>query len=129
MSAFADLPKSWQVWNEDEAGSAILVYRPDVFDSQQFPAFCLPTIRVSQRPPTERRRRAGSTHEGWWVWLTLEPEVRVQSVDADFDTRPAAVAGAVELAERFDAGDVDFRDAYQIPREDYLDELDDLTGD
>jgi len=24
----------------------------------------LPTIRVSQRPPTERRRRAGSTHEG-----------------------------------------------------------------
>ena len=129
MTAFGDLPESWRVWNEDDTGSAILVYRPDVFDSQQYPAPCLPTIRVSQRPPTERRRRAGSTHEGWYVWLALEPEVRVKSVDAAFDTRPEAVAGAVDLAERFDGGAVDYRGAYQVPRDDYLDELDDLTGE
>jgi hypothetical protein len=129
MTAFGDLPESWQVWNEDEAGSAILVYRPDVFDSQQYPAPCLPTIHLSQRPPTQRRRRAGSTHDGWYVSLTLEPEVRVKAVDARFDAREAAAAGAVDLARRFDAGDVDHRGAYQAPRDDYLDELDDLTGD
>ncbi|WP_232701738.1 DUF5820 family protein [Halobacterium wangiae] len=129
MTAFGDLPESWRVWNEDDAGDAILVYRPDVFDSQQFPAPCLPTIRVSQRPPTQRRRRAGSTNEGWFVWLGLEPEVRVKAVDAAFDTRAEAVAGAVDLAARFDDGAVDYRGAYQIPRDDYLDELDDLTGE
>lgn len=128
MTAFGDLPESWRVWNED-GGSAIVVFRPDVFDSQQYPAPCLPTIHVSQRPPTQRRRRAGSKPEGWYVSLTLEPEVRVRSADASFDTREAAVAGAVDLAERFDSGVVDYRSAYQVPRDDYLDELDELTGE
>ena len=129
MTAFGDLPESWRVWNEDHGGSAILVYRPDVFDSQQYPAPCLPTIHLSQRPPTQRRRRAGSTTDGWYVSLTLEPEVRVKSVDSSFDTRDEAVAGAVDLAERFDARDIDYRGAYQVPRDDYLDELDELTGE
>jgi hypothetical protein len=122
-----DLPDGWRVWNDDE-GATILVYRPDVFDTQQFPAPCLPTIRVTQRPPTERKRRAGSNPSGWFVSLRLEPEVRVKSADQGFETREAAADGARDLAERFAAGDVDYRDAYQIPREDYLDELDDLTG-
>lgn len=127
MSAFDDLPEGWRVWNDDEGG-AILVYRPDVFDTQQHPAPCLPTIRVTSRPPTERKRRAHSAPEGWFVALRLEPEVRVKDADARFDSREAAEAGAVDLAARFDAGDVDYRGAYQIPRDDYLDELDELTG-
>jgi hypothetical protein len=122
-----DLPDGWRVWNDDE-GTTILVYRPDVFDTQQFPAPCLPTIRVTQRPPTERKRRAGSNPSGWFVSLRLEPEVRVKSADAGFETREAAEDGARDLAERFAAGDVDYRGAYQIPREGYLDELDALTG-
>lgn len=123
-----DLPDGWRVWNDDE-GTTILVFRPDVFDSQQFPAPCLPTLRVTQRPPTERKRRAGSNPSGWFVSLRLEPEVRVKSADAHFETREAAEEGARDLAARFAAGDVDYRGAYQIPRDDYLDELDALTGD
>ena len=128
MSGYGDLPEAWQVWTEDPQGGDILVFRPDVFDTQAYPAPCLPTIQVAQRPPTQRKRRAGSNPEGWWVSLTLEPEVRVRDADATFDSRTAAVAGAVDLAERFGAGDVDYRGAYQIPREAYLDRLDELTG-
>jgi len=128
MSGYGDLPESWQVWTEDAQGGDILVFRPDVFDTQAYPAACLPTIQVAERPPDQRKRRAGSDPDGWWVSLTLEPEVRVRDADANFDTRTAAVAGAVDLAERFAEGNVDYRAAYQVPRDDYLDELDDLTG-
>jgi len=127
MTAFDDLPEGWRVWNDGEDG-AILVYRPDVFDTQQFPAPCLPTVRVARRPPTERKRRSHSAPDSWFVSLRLEPEVRVKDADARFDSRDAADAAAVDLAARFHAGDVDYRGAYQIPRDDYLDELDDLTG-
>jgi hypothetical protein len=128
MSGYGALPDDWQVWTEDPDAGDILVYRPDVFDSEAYPAPCLPTIQVAQRPPTRRKQRAGSNPEGWWVSLTLEPEVRVKAADESFDSRTAAVEGAVDLAERFAAGDVDYRAAYQLPREDYLDELDALTG-
>ncbi|MFB6270972.1 MAG: DUF5820 family protein [Halobacterium sp.] len=123
-----ELADGWQVWNDDE-GTTILVYRPDVFDGQDFPAECIPTIRVTQRPPSQRKRRAGSDPSGWFVSLRLEPEVRVKDADGSFDTREAAEDGARDLAERFAAGDVDYRGAYQIPREHYLDELDELTGE
>jgi len=128
MSGYGDLPEGWQVWTEDARGGDIVVFRPDVFDSQEYPAPCLPTIQVAQRPPNQQKRRAGSNPEGWWVSLTLEPEVRVRDADARFDSRSAAVAGAVDLAERFADGNVDYRGAYQIPREEYLDGLDELTG-
>jgi hypothetical protein len=128
MPTFEDLPAGWRVWNEDDAGTAILVYRPDVFDSQQYPAPCLPTIHLTRRPPEQRKRRSNSAPGGWYVSLTLEPEVRVRDADASFDARDDAVAGAIDLAERFDAGDVDYRGAYQVPRDDYLAELDELTG-
>jgi hypothetical protein len=128
MAGYADLPDGWQVWTEDAEAGDVLVYRPDVFDSDTYPAPCLPTIQVAQRPPTRRKQRSGSNLDGWWVSLTLEPEVRVKSADQSFDSRTAAAEGAVDLAARFAAGDVDFRAAYQIPREDYLDELDALTG-
>jgi hypothetical protein len=128
MSGYGDLPEGWQVWTEDPQGGDIIVFRPDVFDSQSFPAPCLPTVQVAERPPDQRKRRAGSEPDGWWVSLTLEPEVRVRDADARFDSRTAAVEGAVDLAERFAAGDVDYRAAYQVPRDDYLDRLDELTG-
>lgn len=128
MNVLEMLPENWEVWNEDPNGSTILVYRPDVFDSHQYPAPCLPTIQVAQRPPTQRKRRAGSEHDSWYVWLALEPEVRVKDEDAKFDSHSDAVDAAIGLAARFDEGDVDYRGAYQIPREEYLDELDELTG-
>ncbi|WP_232685951.1 DUF5820 family protein [Halobacterium zhouii] len=129
MSELETLPESWEVWNEDPGGSTILVYRPDVFDSHQYPAPCLPTIQVAQRPPTQRKRRATTEYDSWHVSLALEPEVRVKDEDATFDTHGAAVEAAIELAARFDDGDVDYRGAYQVPRDEYLERLDGLTGD
>jgi hypothetical protein len=60
------------------------------------------------------------------VTLYLEPEVN-RDPDA-YDGLPAAVEAAEALTRRFSAGDVDYRELYQVPREEYLDELDALTG-
>ena len=46
---------------------------------------------------------------------------RESSVDAN-------AAAAVDVAERFSAGDVDYRAAYQVPREAYFDRLDEYVG-
>lgn len=124
----ADLPAGWTVWTEEDGGRLVLAFRPDEFDGAEYPAPCLPTLTVGRRPPTERKRRAGSTPQGWHVALFLEPEVRVRSMDQRCETRTAAVAAAVEAARDFAAGDVDYRAAYQVPRETYLDALDAATG-
>lgn len=122
------LPPGWEVWNEEAEGRVILAYHPDVFNGADFDAACLPTITVApggspdQHP--ERRKRS----ERWHVALYLEPTVRARGRDASFETRSAAVEGALEVAERFSAGAVDYRGAYMDPREDYLDELDRLVG-
>jgi len=120
----AGLSEAWTVWNRTEE-KLILAYRPDVFDSQRFPAPCLPTMYLTRG---KRTRRPGATRSGedWYVTLYLEPEVE-RSPDSYAD-REAAVAGAVELANRFAAGELDYRALYQVPREDYLDELDERTG-
>ncbi|MFO7833249.1 MAG: DUF5820 family protein [Halohasta sp.] len=121
-----ELPAGWRVWNAESEGRVILAYRPDVFDSAAFPAACLPTIYVTNGSP-RRRPGAGSVDtDHWQVKLFVEPEVAV-GTDA-FDDRPAAVDGAVETARAFAAGEVDYREAYQVPRDDYLDRLDELTG-
>ena len=118
------LPDEWTVWNRTET-ELILAYRPDVFDSEAFPAPCLPTIYLTRGKRT-RRPGADRTGEDWYVTLYLEPEVDHQAaVVAD---RDAAVAAAVELAADFAAGEFDFRSLYQVPREAYLAELDTLTG-
>lgn len=118
------LAEEWTVWNRTER-KLILAYRPDVFDSERFPAPCLPTIYLTQGKRT-RRPGADRTGEDWYVTLYLEPEVDHQAeVVAD---REAAVGAAVALANDFAAGDFDFRALYQVPREAYLAELDDLTG-
>lgn len=121
LSALTD---DWTVWNQTEE-KLILAYRPDVFDTEGFPAPCLPTIYLTRGRRT-RRPGADRTGQDWYVTLYLEPEVER---DADsYEARDAAVDGAVQLANRFADGELDYRSLYQVPREAYLDELDDLTG-
>lgn len=120
-----DPPPGWTVWNDEPRGRRILVFRPDVFnESNDLPAPCLPTILVSNRSraarPGASRVRTGT----WHTVLTLEPEV--EAVTAEFDSREAAVAGANDLARRFAEGGIDYRAAYQVPREAYFERLDDV---
>lgn len=123
--SFDAVAEGWTVWS-DGREKAVLAYRPDVFDSQAFPAPCLPTIYLSKG---RRRRKPGKQtrpDDPWYVTLALEPEV---DRDADsYDSREAAEAGANDLAARFASGELDYRSLYQVPREDYLDKLDELTG-
>lgn len=122
-----DLAAGWQVWNADER-RLILAYRPDVFDGGAFPHECLPTIYVTQG---RRNRRPGTSRDPdpdapWMVTLFFEPEV--DAGVEKYPTREAAVEGACELARRFSRGDVDYREVYQLPREEYFAKLDELTG-
>lgn len=127
MSALDSPPEGWTVWNENNDGRVILAYRPDVFDAASFPAACLPTLyltkgRHSDRRPGPERRGA----DQWFVTLYLEPEI--SAPEQQFDTRAAAIEGLFDLAAAFAAGEVDYRDLYQVPREEYFDRLDELTG-
>ncbi|WP_435065719.1 DUF5820 family protein [Halobaculum sp. EA56] len=118
------LPEGWSVWTDEPGGRAIVVYRPDVFDAGRFPAPCLPTVYLTNG---SRRARPGAgqrTTDEWHVTLFLEPEVEVES--RRFDDRAAALAGVHDVTGRFADGEVDYRGAYQVPRDDYLDELDAL---
>lgn len=122
-----DLPDGWTVWNDEPGGRRILAYRPDVFDSDQFPAACLPTLYVAAGAPN---RPAGETRIGtpdvWRVEFFLEPEVEVIPARTH-DSRETALDDARDLADRFVRGELDYRAAYQVPREKYLDRLDELT--
>lgn len=120
-----EAPAGWTLWNDEPDGRRILVYRPDVFKESDFPAECLPTIFVSngsrgQRPGAKPRNVT------WNVTLYLEPQVEAPS--ETYDSREEAVSAAEELAREFDDGEVDYRSLYQVPREEYFDRLDDLTG-
>lgn len=123
---FEGLPEGWQVWSEERT-KVVLTYRPDVFDSDAYPAPCLPTIYVTKG---RRGRRPGrptpDPNDAWYVTLFLEPEV--QGEQQAFETEAAAVSGATELAASFADGDVDYRSLYQVPREEYFEQLDALTG-
>jgi len=123
--AFEAVADGWTVWT-DGTEKAVLVYRPDVFDSDAYPAPCLPTVYVTKGKRSRKPGRDTRPDDPWYVTLYLEPEV---DRDADsFDTREAAEAAARDLAARFDDGGIDYRALYQVPREDYLDKLDELTG-
>lgn len=119
-----DLPDGWTVWHEEAGGRAILAYRPDVFDTERFPAPCLPTIYLS--PGSPRRRPGASRADGWTITLFLEPEVDARVETAD--TRETGVDVALDLARAFASGDIDYRAVYQVPRENYFDRLDELVG-
>jgi hypothetical protein len=124
--ALAELPDGWTVWT-DEGDTAVLVYRPDVFDTAAFPAPCLPTIYLTKG---RRDRRPGPNDpdpdDPWYVTLYLEPDVSRPPETAD--TRTGAEDVALGIAERFVGGAIDFRGLYQVPREDYLDRLAELVG-
>lgn len=128
MHTLADLPDGWTVWNDEDDGEVVVVFRPDVFDSEAFPAACLPTLRVTrgdpERRPAAERRRA----DDWHVTVYLEPEVTLP-LSPSFPDRRAAVDGSVDVARRFAAGEFDLRGAYQVPREAYLDRLTALVGE
>jgi hypothetical protein len=120
-----ELPDGWRVWAE-ENDRLVLAYRPDVFDGGRFPAPCLPTVYVTRgqrdrRPGPERARP-----EEWFVTLYLEPDVS-HELSARPD-RGAALGAARELAGEFADGRFDYRGLYQLPREAYLEKLDELTG-
>lgn len=124
--ALEDVPEGWVVWHE-EPTKLVLAYRPDLFDSEAFPAPCLPTVYATKG---KRDRRPGRNipdpDDSWYVTLYLEPDV---SRDTDsYDSRDAAAAGVRDVARAFHTGDVDYRALYQVPREAYLDRLDELTG-
>ena len=122
---FDDVPSGWRVWTDSER-KAVLVYRPDVFDSDDFPAPCLPTIYVTKGKRRRLPGRQTRPNDPWYVTLFLEPAV---DRDADtYDTRAAAETGARDLAAAFAAGEVDYRDLYQVPREAYFERLDELIG-
>lgn len=124
--AVEDPADGWEVWNEGRHRT-VLVYRPDVFDSGTYPAPCLPTLYLTKG----RRRRRPGRHEPdpgepWYVRLYLEPEITHDELQ--FESHQAATDGALDLAARFAAGEIDYRSLYQVPRPEYLDRLDELTG-
>ena len=118
------LDSGWKIWNEEEV-RLVLVYRPDVFDGGELPAPCMPTIYVTRG---RRDRRPGGERVGadWFVTLYLEPDVDCGT--ERYERREEAVDAAVDLAEAFATGQIDYRGEYQVPREDYFDRLDELTG-
>lgn len=124
--SFDGVASGWTVWSE-ERDRSVLVYRPDVFDTDDFPAPCLPTLYVTKG---RRGRRPGrdvpDPEDPWYVTLFLEPEVTGR--ESQFESREAAIEGAIEIAREFQTGAVDYRAAYQVPRDAYLDRLDELTG-
>ena len=122
-----DPPSGWTVWNDEPRGRRILVFRPEVFnESNDLPAPCLPTILISNRSRAPRPGAARVRTGTWHAVLTLEPEV--EAVAEKFDSRAAAVEGANELARRFAGGGIDYREAYQVPREAYFEQLDEVVG-
>jgi hypothetical protein len=120
------LPPGWTVWS-DEPKRVVLVYRPDIFDSDAFPAPCLPTIYASKG---RRDRRPGPNDPDpdtpWFVTLHLEPEIADEPKTAT--TRREAEALASKIAAAFANGELDLRAFYQVPREDYLERIDALVG-
>lgn len=120
-------PDGWTLWNDEPRGRRILVFRPDVFNEREgLPAPCLPTILVSNRSRAPRPGSSRVRTTTWHVVLTLEPEV--EAVAESYDSREAAIGGAHDLARRFAAGEIDYRDAYQVPREAYFERLDEVVG-
>lgn len=119
------LAAGWRLWNE-EPTKLILAFRPDVFDGEEVPAECMPTIYVTRG---KRSRRPGSERVGdqWFVTLYLEPDV--DDGGAAYDTKDDAIEAARELTAAFAAGAVDYRDLYQVPREEYFAKLDEHVGE
>jgi len=124
--SFDVLAAGWELWNREQR-MVILTYRPDIFDSESFPAPCLPTIHI--RKGTQSRhpgRDDPDPEDPWYVTLYLEPEI--EGPRQQYDSKAEARDGALELAEQFATGEIDYRGIYQVPRPKYFEKLDELTG-
>jgi hypothetical protein len=123
---FDKLPEGWEVWSADQR-RVVLTYRPDVFDTDAYPAACLPTITVTKG---QRGRRPGRPDpdpaDPWYATLYLEPEIEAEK--SACEAREGARETALAFAARFADGDIDYRECYQVPRPDYFARLDELTG-
>lgn len=119
-------PSGWELWNAEPDGRVILAFRPDVFDADAFPAECLPTIYVTNGARNARPGSGQYETPEWHVVLFLEPEIEARS--ETYDDREAALAAARDVGARFAAGEIAYRDPYQVPREEYFAKLDELTG-
>lgn len=121
------LGEGWTVWSAED-DRIVLAYRPDVFNGSTFPAPCLPTVYVARGRPNRRPKSDPRTRRdtAWTVTLRLEPDVEHSSVR--YDSRTDAVEEAERVTTRFADGEVDYRSTYQVPREAYLETLDELTG-
>jgi len=53
----------------------------------------------------------------------------IEAIAETYESPEAGAAAAVDVAERFVAGDVDYRAAYQVPREEYFERLDEYVGE
>lgn len=124
--SFDTLPDGWVIWNDEPEGRAILAYRPDVFNTEDFPAPCMPTIFISNGSRSKRPGASQIATETWHYTLFLEPDIEARA--DEYDSREAAIDGATAAAAAFVGGDVDYRGAYQVPREDYFDKLDELLN-
>lgn len=118
------LPDGWTVWNESPDGRAIVVFRPDVFDARELPAACLPTIYVTDGSPRPRPGAGSASTGRWQSVFFLEPEIELDRTE--HGSRSAAIDGAIETARAFVDGELEYRDAYQVPREAYFEILDEL---
>ncbi|MFB6187422.1 MAG: DUF5820 family protein [Halobacteriaceae archaeon] len=121
----SELPPGWVIWNNEPNGRVILAYRPDIFDTNEFPAQCLPTISITPNHPDQHPRSSSSE---WYVLLYLEPEVRVFDRESTHPFREQAISSALNLAQVFSNGQIDFADVYQVPRPQYIATLEKLTG-
>lgn len=118
-----DPPTGWHLWNEESDGRVILLYRPDIFsEDQDLPPECIPTLLISNGSRANRPGASQLTTDTWHAALTLEPDIdlRIQA----FNARQRAIEGGYALAQSFHAGEFDFRDPYQVPREAYFTRLD-----
>jgi hypothetical protein len=116
------LPDGWEVWHDEDGGRSVLVFRPDVFDADAYPAACLPTIYVTDAPG-DRRPGAHATGR-WHARLVLEPEITL-ATSAPAADKATAATDAIEFAAQFVAGAYDLRGAYHDPsdRTAYLERL------
>ena len=125
--SFDELAEGWQLWNEEEH-KLVFTYRPDVFNSSDFPAPCLPTIHVTKGRRSRRPgRNTPNPDDSWYVQLYLEPDVTDE--ERSCESRDRAREIALDVAEQFAAGAVDYRELYQVPRPAYFDRLDELVGE
>jgi hypothetical protein len=124
--AIDGLADGWEVWS-DEQTKVVLAYRPDVFNTADFPAACLPTIYLTKGKQSRRPGRdRPSPDDAWYVTLYLEPEV--DAGQESFDSKEQAHSYVATVSEQFAVGDLDYRGLYQVPRPDYFEKLDELTG-